>query len=193
MKTSTKQAVDEFVQLVGGESWVKMSQPCTGKWGGTTDHGIIIDGKHRLFVSNGMTYFEETVREWISQIKTFREKKEEYLQIIRQQAELDNRKALEEGLETVTVLDIGILSPESAYDIDFFKPYVLLEVGKQQIRFVESSLAYALKEDRLDRWLEKLPKNVYTAGAVVDPDFIFGNVRFNSTDGMYRIIINQLL
>lgn len=154
MKTTTKQAVDEFVKLVGGESWVKMSQPCRGKWRGTTDHGIIIDGKHRLFVSNGMTYFEETVREWISR-------------------------------------DIGILSPESAYDIDFFKPYVLLEIGKQQIKFVESSLAYALKEDRLDRWLEKLPKNVYTAGAVVDPDFIFGNVRFNSTDGMYRIIINQ--
>lgn len=191
MKTSTKQAVDEFVELVGGKSWVKISYRCTGKWRGTTDHGFMIDGKYRLFVTNRMTYFEETVREWISQITTFWEKKEEYLQIIRQQAELDNRKALEEGLETVIVRDIGILSPESAYDIDFFKPYVLLEIGKQQIKFVESSLVFALKQDRLDRWLEKLPKNVYTAGAVVDPDFIFGNVRFNSTDGMYRIKINQ--
>lgn len=193
MKTSTKQAVDEFVQLVGGKSWVKISYRCTGKWRGTTDHGFMIDGKYRLYASSGMTYFEETVREWISQIKTFREKKEEYLQIIRQQAELDNRKALEEGLKTVTVRDIGILSPESENDIDFFKPFVLLEVGKQQIKFVESSLVYALKEDRLDRWLEKLPKNVFTAGAVVDPDFIFGNVRFNSTDGMYRIKINHKL
>lgn len=187
MKTTTKQAVDEFVQLVGGKSWVKISDRCTGKWRGTTDHGFMIDGKHRLFVSNGMTYFEETVREWISQIKTFREKKEEYLQIIRQQAELDNQKALEEGLETVTVRDIGILSPESEYEINFFKPYVLLEVGKQQIKFVESSLVFALKENRLDRWVEKLPKNIFTAGAVVDPDFIFGNVRFCSTDELYRI------
>lgn len=187
MKTTIKQAVNEFVELVGGKSWVKISKPCTGKWRGTTDHGFIIDGKYRLFVSNGMIYFEQTVREWISQIKVFREKKDEYLQIIRQQVELDNRKALEEGLQTVIVRDIGILSPESAYDIDFFKPYVLLEVGKQQIKFVESSLVFALKQDRLDRWVEKYSKNVYTAGAVVDPVFIFGNVRFCSTDEMYRI------
>ena len=66
-------------------------------------------------------------------------------------------------------------------------PYVLLKVGDRQHKFMESSLSHALFEDRFDRWLPKYEKPIYTAGGVQNPDFIFGNVRFNSKDGMYRI------
>lgn len=187
MKKSTTAAVNEFVALVGGKTWTKTSHACTGKWRGTYDHSIVIDGRHRLFVTNGMPYFEERIREWSAAIKRFRIKKEEYLRVLRRQSELDNIKAQEEGLKRVEVLDIGILSPETTDGWHFFQPYVLLEVGDIRYKFMESSLSHALFEDRLEMWLPKYEKPIYTAGGVQNPDFIFGNVRFNSKDSLYRI------
>ena len=187
MKKTTIAAIDEFVALVGGKTWTRVSRACTGKWRGTYDHSIVIDGRHRLFVTNGMTYFEERIREWSEAFKRFRSKKEEFLHIIRKQSELDNRKAREEGLQTIEVADIGILSPETTNSWFFFMPYVLLKVGNRQYKFMESSLSHALFEDWLEMWLPKYEKPIYTAGGVQDPDFIFGNVRFNSKDNIYRI------
>ncbi|MCM1301195.1 MAG: hypothetical protein NC226_05700 [Bacteroides cellulosilyticus] len=191
MKKSTTAAINEFVALVGGKTWTKTSHACTGKWCGTYDHSIVIDGRHRLFVTNGMTYFEERIREWSEAIKRFRRKKEEYLNILRKQTELDNRNAREEGLQTIEVADIGILSPETTDRWFFFMPYVLLKVGDRQYKFMESSLSHALFEGKLEMWLPKYEKQIYTAGGVQNPDFIFGNVRFNSKDSMYRIPIAE--
>lgn len=187
MKKTTIDAINEFVTLVGGKTWTKTSHACTGKWRGTYDHSIVIDGRHRIFVTNGMTYFEERIREWIVAFRRFHTNKEEYLRILREQAALDNIKAREEGLKCVEVLDIGIVSPETTDSWCFFKPYVLLRVGDIQYKFMESGLSYALLDDKLDTWLPKYQKQIYTAGGVQNPDFIFGNVRFNSKDNMYRI------
>jgi len=120
MKKSTTAAVNEFVALVGEKTWTKTCHACTGKWRGTYDHSIVIDGRLRLFVTNGMTYFEERIREWYEAIKRFRIKKEEFLHVIRKQVELDNRKAREEGLLTIEVADVGILSPETTDRWFFF-------------------------------------------------------------------------
>lgn len=187
MKKSTIKAADEFVTLVGGKTWMKVTRACTGKWRGTYDHSIVIDGRHRLFVTNGMTYFEERIRKWTVAFRRFQTNKEEYLRIIREQALLDNIKAREEGLQCVEVLDIGIVSPETINSWCFFKPYVLLRVGDVTYKFMESGLSYALLDDKLDTWLPKYEKPIYTAGGVQNPDFIFGNVRFNSKDNIYRI------
>lgn len=187
MKKTTIAAIDEFVALVGGKTWTKVSKACTGKWRGTYDHSIVIDGRHRLFVTNGMTYFEERICEWIVAFRRFQTNKEEYLRIIREQAALDNIKAREEGLKSVEVLDIGIVSPETTNSWCFFKPYVLLRVGDGTYKFMESGLSYALLDDKLDTWLPKYQKQIYTAGGVQNPNFIFGNVRFYSKDNIYRI------
>lgn len=187
MKKSTIKAVDEFVTLVGGKTWTKVSRACTGKWRGTYDHSIVIDGRHRLFVTNGMTYFEERIREWIAAFRRFQINKEVYLHILREQAALDNIKAREEGLKSVEVLDIGIVSPETTDRWYYFKPYVLLKVGGIQYKFVESYLSQVLFDGTIEKWLPKYQKPIYTAGGVLSPDFIFGNVRFDSRDNAYRI------
>ena len=93
MKTSTTIAVTEFVRLVGGTTWTRIESRCTGKWRGTTDYGILIDNRVKLFVSNGMDGFENRMREWIRTIKTFRAKKDEYLRQLREQAQRDNISA----------------------------------------------------------------------------------------------------
>ncbi len=187
MKKTTIAAIDEFVTLVGGKTWTKVARACTGKWRGTYDHSIVIDGRHRLFVTNGMTYFEERIREWSAAIRRFSIKKEEYLRMLRRQSEFDNIKAQEEGLKRVEVLDIGILSPETTDRWHYFKPYVLLKVGDVTYKFMESYLSQVLFDGTIEKWLPKYQKPIYTAGGVRNPDFIFGNVRFNSRDGMYRI------
>jgi hypothetical protein len=187
MKKSTKQAVDEFVKLVGGKSWKKRSNRCIGKWAGTYDHGIVIDGRIDLFVTNGMTRFEERILEWCENFRSFHAHKEEYLLKVREQAERDNQKAIAEGLYPITVVDIGIVSPEATDGFYFFRPYVLLEVNGKRHKFAESGFCLAISSDRIDKWLVKEDKPLWTAGAVQNPDFAFHGVRFNSTDGMYCI------
>ncbi len=129
MKKSELAAVNEFVALVGGKSWEWTSHRCTGDWRGTTDYGFVMDGRIYFFVSNGMKYYEEHLREWIKSIKTFRAKKEYYLRLLREQVEKDNANAKAEGLQSVRLIDIGILSPECSDAYDFFAPYALIEVG----------------------------------------------------------------
>ncbi len=55
MKKSEIAAVNEFVVLVGGKSWVRTSCRCTGKWSGATNYGFVMDGRVTFFVSNGMS------------------------------------------------------------------------------------------------------------------------------------------
>ena len=107
--------------------------------------------------------------------------------MLRRQSEFDNIKAQEEGLKCVEVLDVGILSPETTGCWYYFKPYVLLKVRDITYKFMESYLSQVLFDGTIDKWLTKYDKPVYTAACVVNPDFIFGNVRFNSKDNMYRI------
>ena len=129
MKNSTKTAVNELVRLLGGTTWTRTASKCTGKWSGTTDYGILIDGRIKLFVSNGMAGFEPRVREWIASFKTIQVKKDYYLELLREQARRDNATAISEGLYPVHVLDIGIVSPEASEGFYYFYPYVLIEVN----------------------------------------------------------------
>jgi hypothetical protein len=186
MKKSTKQAVDEFVKLVGGKSWTKRASRCTGKWAGTYDHCIIIDGRINVFVANGMTHFEERVLKWCENIRSFHAHKEEYLHKVREQAEKDNQKGIAEGLLPITVVDIGIVSPEATDGFHFFRPYVLLEVNGKRHKFSEVGLG-AFLCNGIDKWLAKGDRPLWTAGGVKNPDFAFCGVRFNSENGMYRI------
>lgn len=187
MKTNTIIAVNELVKLVGGTTWTRIESRCTGKWRGTTDYGILIDNRIELFVSNGMTGFDNRIREWIGIIKTFRTKKDEYLQKLREQAQRDSISAQAEGLHPVKVLDIGIVSPEATGGYFFILPYALLEVNGLQFKFSTSNFAFAIKDDGLNTWLERAKKPVITAAGVHTPDYIFGGIRFDSRNSMYRI------
>lgn len=187
MKKSTIKAVDEFVKLVGGKTWTKDRHPCYGKWAGTWDHGIIIDGRIRLWVSNGMTHFEERILEWCEQIRSFNAHKEEYLCKIREQVDRDNPEAIAEGLYPVTVVDIGVISPETKEGHYFFSPYVLMEVNGKRHKYTEAGLGRAFLSNEIDEWLNRGDRPLWTAGGVKNPDFAFCGVRFSSEDGSYCI------
>lgn len=188
MKKSEIAAVNEFVVLVGGKNWERTSCRCTGKWNGTTDYGFVMDGRVTFFVSNGMSYFEQRVREWIKAIKTFRTKKESYLRLLREQVEKDNAHAKAEGLQSVRLIDIGIVSPECGDSYDFFAPYALIEVGGRQFKHHTTNFACAIMNDELETYLDgRNSKKIFTAAAIDNPDYIFCGVRYSSIDIIYKI------
>lgn len=186
MKKSTIHAVDEFVKLVGGSSWEAIKSRCGGKWAGTYDYGICIDRKANVWVSNGMTGFETRIVEWCGYIRSFNTNKEKYLAIVKARVVKDNEKGAAEGLYPVTVLDIGIISPETSDGYFFFLPYVLIEVNSTRYKFTETGLGAFLR-DNVENWLAEDNAPLWTAGGVKNPDFAFNGVRFDSQDGMYRI------
>lgn len=190
MNKSEKAAVNEFVSLVGGRTWERTSHRCTGKWRGTTDYGFVIDGRVTFYVSNGMSYFERRVREWSKAIRTFRTKKDYFLRLLYDQVERDNAKATAEGLHRIRLVDIGILTPESDNQNDFFSPFALIEVGEKQFKHRTTNLGLAIVLDNLESYLKECNKKIYTAGAVDSPDYIFCGVRFNSSDGLYKICVS---
>ncbi len=176
------------MKLVGGTTWTRIESHCTGKWRGTTDYGILIDNRIKLFVSNGMTGFDNRIREWIGIIKTFRTKKDEYLQKLREQAQRDSISAQAEGLHPVKVLNIGIVSPEATDGYFFILPYALLEVNRMQFKFSTSNFAAAIEGDCLDTWLEEAQNSISTATGIHIPDYIFGGTRYDSHDTKYTIL-----
>ena len=189
MKKSEKQAVSEFVRIIGGTTWGIRRSKCTGKWTGTTDYGIVVDGDHYLFVSNGMENFECRVRDWIKSVNTFIEKKGEYMRMIREQIKKDNALANHEGLNEVSLVDIGMVSPEAKGWGDYLRPYLLLEVDGKRFKHTETGFSYVTMHDKLDREIETSNnRNCYTAGAVKEPDYILFNVRFSSKDNLYKIV-----
>lgn len=185
LKKSTVALLNELTSLVGKKSWQRVSQACTGKWRGTTDYGVLFDDGLDYWISNGMTFFEDKIKDTINEIHTITTNRDEYLRILRQQAERDNQTAASKGLLPVEVLDIGIESQSKTY---FLWTYVTLKVGgARTFKFTETGLYYDMKNNNMQQWIECCKRELFTAGAVKKPDYIFGNVRFSSTDDLYKI------
>ena len=184
MNQITKAAMSELTALIGCKSYQRISQACTGKWRSTTDYGLLFDNGCYHFVSNGMGAFDQNLLEVITEIKTVREHREEHLAIILEQVERDNAVAATEGLSQIKVLDTAV-NTESEHC--FLWAYVLLDINGKQVKFIETMLNYALRTDNMQKWFTDRPQNTFTAGAVREPDFIFGNVRFSSSENLYKI------
>lgn len=189
MKRTQKEAVNEFVALIGGKTWEKVSTPQKGDNRGTIAHGFVVDGRVRFYVSTGMKYFEENVCEWISIYKNFTAKKEYFSELVREQLKKDNEKAASEGLFDAKLIDLGILSQECIDQYDFFCPFALLEANGKRFKFRETSFKYAVMEDKLAEYFDfKCNRETFTAAGIEKPDFIFANVRHSTEDPCYKIL-----
>lgn len=68
------------------------------------------------------------------------------------------------------------------------RTYIRMEVAGYQFNFIESGLNYAILQNELEKHFEKNnAKQVFTAGGVWKPTFIFDNVRFSHVDRLYKI------
>ena len=185
MKKSTILLLDELTKITGHQTWRRIDYSCSGKWRGTTDHSILFDNKIKFFISNGMKNFERNLKEYIQNYKTFQTNKEKNIRIIQIQLNKDNKTAQSESLHTAELIDIGINTEDEQY---FLWPYAVLKVNGKTLKFIETKLSFSMRTDDLREWYEDRKKyTIYTAGGIKQPDFIFGNVRFSSTEDLYQI------
>lgn len=184
MKKTTIERLNELTRLTGYQTWERTAKKCFGKYRGTTDYGIVLNGKTYLFISNGMKQFDAAIDNFIWDIKAIRDNRQKYVQILQAQLEKDNQVALSENLKTAEILDVGI---ETRYEYRMLWCYVRLRVDGREFKFIESALHNDLRLDRLDKWVERCNRPVFTAGAIQRPDFVFGNVRHSSTEELHKI------
>lgn len=184
MKKTEIAAVNELARLVGCGTYKKISHHCTGKWRGTIDHGLEFDNGCHIFISNGMAGFEERAIEYIRKIKTLRENREKYIELLSARIAIDNETAVAEGLQQVKLIDVNV---NTGLQDSFLWNYLLLEVGGRHFRHIETSLNYALAQNTLEDYIAG-KNRLFTAGAVNKPDYIITNVRFNSKDDLYKIV-----
>ncbi len=169
--------------LLDFRSYKKIGKRCTGKWRGTTDYSLVFDDKYKLFVSNGMSYFNERLTEFIKNITDFEKNKKEILQKLQFYSIQDNETATKEGLKTTKILDIGVIKDS---DLFLLWPYILMEVDGIQFRFIETGLKEAMFKNIIDHHYNRYTE-IFTAGAVEKPTFVFHNVRFSHLDDLYKI------
>lgn len=137
-----------------------------------------------------MKYFHERVQNYIGCLKIFNANKSRMLNEIKEQIYLDNITAQQEMLFPVTVKDVAISTQSEPYCL---WAYLTLEVNGITFQFIETGLNYAIKNNKVTEYFaEKRRKTTYTAGAVIAPTFIVGNVRFSHLDGLYKIKNQQI-
>lgn len=188
MNKKEKLICQELTILMGYQNFKKERSACTGKWRGTYDYSLVFDNRTRLFISNGMKYFHETVQNYIGCLKIFNTNKNRILDEIREQIYSDNITAKQEGLFPVTVKDVAISTQSEPYCL---WAYLTLEVNGITFQFIETGLNYAIKNNKVTEYFAP-KRRIYTAGAVIAPTFIIGNVRFSHLDGLYKIKNKQI-
>lgn len=184
MKKSTLAAAKELTRLIGCHSFERVSQRCTGKWGGTSDYGLFFDNGIYYFISNGMADFEQNITKLIADIKTVQNQREYNLEVIRRQVDVDNKLAESMGFELVKVLDVGVNCDNPNL---FLWAYLMLEVNGRKFRHADTRIDSHLRTNTIDEWSETLSARTKIAGAVLNPDYIIGNICFSSTDKLYKI------
>lgn len=183
MNNEQKTLCEKLTKILGYTKFSKISEACNGSWSGTTDYSLRFDGTKELFISNGRNRFLEKVNEYIQYIQTFQQYKEEMFKTICKQVERDNQIAEQEGLLPVKCISLDINRNQN----HFLWPCVRLEVSGNQFDFCESTLHYCIYLNRLKEYfLKKNTLETYTAGAVKEPTFVFGNVRFSHLDKLYK-------
>lgn len=181
-----KQLCNKLTQLLGHKSWQKIGHRCTGKWRGTTDYSLLFEDGTRIFISNGMQYFDEGLMTEITNLERFISPafQSRMLKILNRQREVDNEAAKSEGLLNYKI--IGLTFKEMSWGIRYG---LKLEVDGIIFNFVETNLVMDMLDTQIDaetlfnKWQMK---KRYTAGAVENPTFIFHNVRFSHLDQLYK-------
>lgn len=175
----------ELTRILGYSTFVKIGQRCTGKWARTTDYSLVFNEKTKLFISNGMNHFSESVKEYICQLQIFKKYREAMFQTICKQVEKDNLIAKQEGLLPLKCISLNM---SLTSNLTSLWAYIPMEVAGCQFNFIETGFNSAIFRNELEKHFEQRNAHpIYTAGAVQKPTFIFSNVRFSHLDKLYKL------
>ena len=189
MNKTTIALCDELCALMGHKSWTKTGSRCTGKWAGTTDYSLTWDNGERMFISNGMTYFEKNVRETVEMLKRTRNKEHQaaLMEVLREYEKDDAVLAKECGMKSYKVLGLIECLGEPQFNMIWWG--VRLDVEGKTVDFVETGLSCDIQDgaDKLRETKEREKgRKPWTAGGVTDPDYIIHGVMHQTDGRCYR-------
>ena len=177
------------------------TSPCTGKWRGTSGISIRFDNGASLFIGNHRTPQAKTAKvqnECVSSAlvrytpEIIKITKEAALNALRKRETKDNETAAQKGLEPYTLLNVEFndgMDEKSGGHMGWY--YVTLAVGGEIRPHTETGLNYEILDGKVSETPTR--ENYYAAGALKesDVDYVFNNVGFSSTSGLYSLPVSE--
>ena len=198
---STQEKIGVIAQAFGCTAGKIETSPCTGKWRGTSDVSIRFDNGASLFLGNRLTPKAKTAaaqRELVSAAlprynpEIVSAAKEAALAALMEREAKDNAIAAQKGLKPYTLLNVefndGADSQSSGY-MGWY--YVTLAVDGNICSHIETGLNYDIADGKVSA--EPTREKYFAAGALKDSevDFVFNNVGFSSTSGLYALPVSD--
>ncbi len=200
------QDIEIYYSFVGKVDFGCMSgkietSPCTGKWRGTSDISIRFDNGASLFIGNHRTPQAKTAKvqnECVSSAlvrynpEIIKITKESALDALRKRETKDNETAAQKGLKPYTLLNVEFndgMDEKSGGHMGWY--YVTLAVGGEIRPHIETGLNYEILDGKVSETPTR--ENYYAAGALKesDVDYVFNNVGFSSTSGLYSLPVSE--
>ena len=198
---STQEKIGVIAQAFGGTAGRIETSPCTGKWRGTSDISIRFDNGASLFLGNRLTPKAKTAavqRELVNATllrynpEIVSAAKEAALASLMEREAKDNAIAAQKGLKPYTLLNVefndGADGQSSGY-MGWY--YVTLAVDGNICSHIETGLNYDIADGKVSA--EPTREKYFAAGALKDSelDYIFNNVGFSSTSGLYTLPVSD--
>ena len=198
---STQEKIGVIAQAFGGTAGRIETSPCTGKWRGTSDISIRFDNGASLFLGNRLTPKAKTAavqRELVNDTllrynpEIVSATKEAALASLMEREAKDNAIAAQKGLKPYTLLNVefndGADGQSSGY-MGWY--YVTLAVDGNVCSHIETGLNYDIADGKVSA--EPTREKYFAAGALKDSevDYVFNNVGFSSTSGLYAIPVSD--
>lgn len=177
------------------------TSPCTGKWRGTSDISIKFDNGASLFIGNRRTPQAKTKKvqnELIdSALVSYNPEiisaaKEAATATLMQREALDNEIAAQKGLKPYTLLNVEFNNGADEKISGYMGWYYLtLAVDGKICSHIETGLHHDIANGKVSEAITR--DNYFTAGALKenDVDYVFNNVGFSSTSGLYSLHISD--
>ena len=196
-----QEKIGVIAQAFGCTSGEIVTSPCTGKWRGTSDMSIKFDNGASMFIGNHVTPKTKTAQvrnEFVNAAlvrynpEIISASKETALAALMRREAVDNEIAAQRGLKPYTLLNVefndGADDKISGY-MGWY--YVTLAVDGKICSHMETGLNHDIADGKVSDTPTR--ENYYTAGALkeADVDYVFNNVGFSSTSGLYSLHISD--
>jgi len=177
-----------------------VTKPCFGKYRGNSDIGIAFDNGTSLFVGIKRTPQAKTAKiqnECINDTlarynpEIVHELKSMAAAALSKREAQDNAVAAEKGLKPYTFLNVELNdgSVQDGHYLGWY--YVTLEVDGKIFGHVETGLKYDIARGEVSENISG--RNYFVAGALREDevDFVFDNVAFSSSSGLYKVVLSD--
>ncbi len=193
--------IDAMARTFGCTTGKIELSPCTGKWRGSSDISIRFDNGASLFLSNYSTPKAKTAKVQKETVNAALARynpeivalaKETALAALKKREPLDNAIAEQRGLKPYTLLGVELNDGSDSQSGGYMGwYYAVIAIDGKIHAHLETGLSSDISHGKVSETPQE--RGYYTAGGLkdADVDYVFNNVGFSSTSGMYSLSISD--